>query len=191
MKSTFHSDIALWDAFKKGNRDALDCMFRDYYPMLMGYGLKLYPDKSYIEDSLQNFFLYLYEHRGQLSTPNSIRAYLFKAFRRSLLRQIEKDRTIKNKEKNMRPGLSGFQFAIDELMVKQEVLAVQKNVLLEMLNKLPNRQREVIYLRYYNDLSISDIAEVLSITYQGTVNTLHKAMKTLRMDSRLQMLPKL
>lgn len=38
----------------------------------------------------------------------------------------------------------------------------------------------MIYLRYYNDLSIQEIAEVLSISYGAVVNTLYKAMVKLR-----------
>lgn len=187
MAIAFHSDRALWHAFKKGNRDAVDSMFRIYYPVLYAYGLKMYGDAEFIEDSLQDFFLYLFEHRQTLSTPENVKAYLFKAYRRKLLRCIEKFRATAKRKGALSPNhIRHIQFSIDELIIQQEVVTLHREVLVEMLNKLPKRQREVIFLRYYNDLSIKDIAEVLSITYQGTVNTLYKAIKALRKDSNLQ-----
>lgn len=70
-------------------------------------------------------------------------------------------------------------------MTKQEVDEHVRHVLLEMLNTLPKRQREVLYLRYYDQLSLAEVAEVLSITYQGTVNTVYKAIKALRTHESL------
>lgn len=49
-----------------------------------------------------------------------------------------------------------------------------------MINELPRRQREAIFLRYYEGLQVREVAEVLGITYQGTVNTLYKGIKALR-----------
>lgn len=186
MPRAFHSDQALWLAFKKGDRDALDALFRAYYPGLYQYGLKIYGAPDFIEESLQNFFLYLYDHRNNLTTPERIKPYLFTAYRRKLLRQIEKYRSQKKSLEHTMPWQPDIHFSADEIIVKQEVETFQKELLLEMLHQLPRRQREVIYLRYYSDLNISEIAEVLSITYQGTVNTLHKAIKALRRNSKLK-----
>lgn len=186
MAIAFHSDKALWLAFKKGSREALDTLFRTYYPLLYQYGIKIYGDVTLIEDSLQSFFLHLYDKRAQLANLENIKPCLFKAYRRQLLRQIEKIRRqnkLRDQESQWQPNI---HFSADEIISKREVESFQKEMLLQMLQHLPNRQREVIYLRYYNDLSIAEIAEILSITYQGTANTLHKAIKTLRKDAKLK-----
>ena len=54
--------------------------------------------------------------------------------------------------------------------------------LAKMINNLSPRQRELIYLRYYNDLSPQEIADMLEISYRAVVNTLYKAMVKLRKD---------
>jgi DNA-directed RNA polymerase specialized sigma24 family protein len=48
------------------------------------------------------------------------------------------------------------------------------------LNELPARQREVVYLRYFQDLGIEEIAQVLSVNYQSVLNALSRAMKNLK-----------
>lgn len=188
MALAFHSDKALWVAFKKGNRDALDTLFRSHYPSLYQYGLKIYNDALFIEESLQNFFLHLYDRRANLADLENIKPYLFKAYRRSLIRNIENARKGRSIHKELLTWYPDISFSADELLIQKEEQNYQKEILLEILNKLPNRQREVIYLRYYDNLQISEIAEVLSISYQGTVNTIHKAIKAIRNDDRLRLI---
>ncbi len=183
MSIAFHSDKALWLAFKKGDREALDNLFRSYYPLLFQYGLKIYPDQNYIEESLQDFFLYLYDRRKNLNQPNSIKSYLFTSYRRRLLRRLEKKRMEKKVFEEASRWQPDIQFSIDEVIINAEDSHFQKEFFVRILNKLSSRQREAIYLRYYNDLSIHEISDVLCITYQGTVNTLHRAIKNLRKSS--------
>ena len=186
MALAFHSDKALWVAFKKGNRDALDTLFRSYYPLLYPYGLKIYANSDFIEESLQDFFLYLYENRSNLSDLERIKPYLFTAYRRRLLRQIKKYRSGRSLSQKDIPWQPDIHFGHDEIMAQQELKSFQKELLVEILHQLPRRQREVIFLRYYSGLEIKEIAEVLSISYQGTVNTLYKAIKTLRQNTSLR-----
>lgn len=175
-----------WLAFKRGDRNALDQLFRTYYPMLYLYGLKIHSHRDIIEESLQEFFLYLFEHRQQLAVPKSVRSYLFKAYRRRLLRQLDKYRTTRKLSENQMPWQPDIQISADEILIRGEENDYQKSVLQKLIQQLPARQREVIYLRYYNNLAIDEIAEVLSISYQGTVNTIYKALKTLRKDVNLR-----
>jgi RNA polymerase sigma factor (sigma-70 family) len=61
--------------------------------------------------------------------------------------------------------------------------AIFKNKKIEvLLNKLPKRQKEAIYLKYYSELKTAEIAEIMNINYQSVVNTLHKAIKSLKED---------
>ena len=188
MAVAFHSDKALWCAFKSGNRDALDVIFRSYYSSLYNYGYKIYSDGGFIEDCLQDFFLYLFERREGLANLEKIKPYLFKAFRRSLFRRLEKSRAEKRKQDSFvnQNQVGNIQFSVDELIIEQEAESLRGVLLLELLNRLPKQQREAIYLRYYHELTIREVAEVLNISYQGTVNTLYKAMKALRRNETLK-----
>lgn len=58
--------------------------------------------------------------------------------------------------------------------------SVERESILDALGRLPQRQREVLVLRYYEDLSEAQIAHVLDIS-QGSVKThAHRALTTLR-----------
>ena len=180
----------IWQTFKQGDRQALAVIFKNNYSVLYDYGLRICGDGSMVEDCLQDFFIYLFDHRKNLSDLDSIRPYLFKSFRRMLLRQMNKSSKIQCSNSPIDLPIPDIQFSAEDLMIKQEVVVLQNKVLLEMLNNLPKRQREVIYLRYYNDLSISEIEGVMSISYQGIVNKLHRAIKSLRKHSNYKLLSK-
>ncbi len=186
MSITFYSDDALWRAFKLGRRDALDALFRLYYIPLLHYGLKIYAHKDFIEESLQTFFLYLFDHRNDLSEPHNLKAYLFKAYRRQLLRSLEQQRIRERKDRVHRSQLIDIQFSIDEFLIHEEEEKIRASELTRMINSLSKSQREVIYLRFYAGLNIKDIAVLQSVTYQGVVNTIHKAIKALRNNPGLK-----
>jgi len=173
------SDIYLWKGLKKGDKVALNILFRKYYPLLHNYGSKLTKNTALTEDCLQDFFLYLYEHRHNLKEVDTIKPYLFKAFRNRLFKYLKAKTNIVSIESIEKDGLP-IEFSAEELMIHQENAQLQSAQILPLLNQLTNKQKELIYLKYYNNLSITDISEVIGISYQGVLNGLGKAMKKLR-----------
>ncbi len=173
------SDFYLWKGFKRGDKNALNVIFRRYYPLLHNYGRKLTQNTTLTEDCLQDFFLYLYEHRHNLKDVDTIKPYLFKAFRNRLFNYLKVNTNIVSLETIEKNGLP-IEFSAEELMIHQENAQLQNAQILPLLNQLTNKQKELIYLKYYNNLSITDIAEVVGISYQGVLNGLSKTMKKLR-----------
>ncbi len=182
----FQTERTLWLAFKAGDRRALDQLFKTYYPNLFRYGIKICANADVTDSTLQDFFIYLFEHRQGLSVPKNTKAYLFGAYRRKLLQHLQDTRSTRIKQQAFRTQQIDIQFSIEDMVIRDEQELHTQQMLMRMLNDLPKRQREAIYLRYYDDLDIRAVAEVLSITYQGTVNTIHKAVKTLRAHPGLE-----
>ena len=56
----------------------------------------------------------------------------------------------------------------------------EKYLLLESLNSLTKRQKQVIVDYYINKLSIDEIAEKLGVSYRTVVNTKTTAIKKLK-----------
>ncbi|WP_236973675.1 RNA polymerase sigma factor [Membranihabitans maritimus] len=174
MKET---EIALWNSFRNGDREALSTIFRSHYSFLYQYGYKICGNSQLVEDCIQDLFLYLYETRKTLGDVTYIKSYLFKSYRRRLLKemQIAKGETVNQSHEKL-------VVEPQEIYVLPDEDAVRKKIIASMINKLPPRQRELIFLRYYSDLSIDEISETLSISYRSVINTLYKAMIRLRKD---------
>jgi len=67
-------------------------------------------------------------------------------------------------------------------MTHQETENFKNKNIAILLNKLPKRQKEAIYLKYYSGLKTTEISEIMNINYQSVVNTLHKAINNLKED---------
>ncbi len=55
------TDKFLWKALKEGDINAFSVLFESYYPDLHSYGLKISKNTALTEDTLQDFFLYVFE----------------------------------------------------------------------------------------------------------------------------------
>ncbi|MDO5981142.1 RNA polymerase sigma factor [Flavivirga spongiicola] len=184
------TDYDLWASLKSGDLKAFSTLFKIYYPLLHNYGLKLSNyNEQLTEDCLQEFFLYVYEHKENLANLNSIKPYLYVSFRRHLFREIKKASKMVNYDKNENFFVE-INFSTEDLIIQQEIDALKHGNLVKFLNELPSRQKEVLYLKYYSDLNIDEIAKVLEINYQSVLNLIHKGIKKLRQNTSLNELLK-
>ena len=174
-----HNDI--WTAFKSGEEEAFSRLFFDYYGRLYHYGLKLARDEELVKDVIQDFYLYLFENHESLTDEVShLTSYLLTSFRRRLLREISRRTKQNQREEESVPEDHLFVIGIEEIIIREETKEQNKQIIVHLLNELPPRQREILYLKYYLDLSLPQIAEMLSISYQVVANHLYRALKKLR-----------
>ena len=85
------SDKIIWKSLKEGNPEAFEVLFKTFYPRLFNYGFKISRNTIITEDSLQDFFVYIYEHRQNLSDLDTIAPYLFASYRRFIIKVIQKN----------------------------------------------------------------------------------------------------
>ena len=72
------------------------------------------------------------------------------------------------------------EFSIEHHLIREQTLRETATKFSDALNKLPKREKEIIYLRFYQNLEISEIVEVMEINSQSVYNLLHKALSHLR-----------
>ena len=160
------SDQILWKSIKEGDLKAFSILFKSFYPKLYSYGLKISRDVDLTEDSLQDFFVYIFERKENLSDLDSIAPYLFSSYRRFIIKKInklQKYNILRNVDKN----IIDIKFTPEEFITHQESTTFRNKNLAELINKLPKRQKEVIYLKFHCDLKPSEIAETMDINYQS------------------------
>jgi RNA polymerase sigma factor (sigma-70 family) len=171
----------IWAAFKSGEENAFANLYFHYYLRLYHYGLKLVQDEELVKDVLQDFYLYLFENRENLvEEVNNITSYLLVAFRRRLLRKNNTRKTNREHQEKSIPKDFFFVISVEDIIIEKESKAQNKETVLRLLNELPPRQREILYLKYYMDLSLPEIAEALGISYQVVANHLYRAHKKLK-----------
>lgn len=163
---------------KKGNRKSLATLYSLFYDNLFHYGNKLTRNEERVEDCIQNLFLKIFERRKTLGEISNVRAYIFVSFKRLLLNKSKKELT----EHHMISLTNSDEIVFHEediLEMSYNQYTIEKK-LHTLLNELSSKQKEVIYLKYYNKLSSKEIAEIINTTPQVVLNLLHQSYKKLR-----------
>lgn len=171
------SDI--WAKFKEGDQDAFQFIFRKYYSMLFNYGRKLLPGNDDIDDILQELFLKIWNKRAQLSEVVSIKAYLITSFRRIALDHIKKSRKYIHSDDELNFGVT---LSVEDITISEEMNQEEKRRLKSSVEQLTKRQREIIYLRFYEGLSYDEIEAIVHVNYQTIRNCVYEAIKVLKRD---------
>lgn len=142
--------------------------------------MKLCGNRELVKDQIQELFISLWNRSGPLNQIESKKSYLLISLKRKILKKLE-EKSDTPKIKDEWEEFASFFFNTEEFMIQKEIEGSRKLALQEALNQLPDRQREVVYLRFYRGLSYEEIEEVLSINYQSAVNHVYRAKKKLQL----------
>ena len=176
----------LWIRALKGDADAFRDIHRALFKGLYNYALKLLQDGDQASDAVQDLFVKIWVRREGIGVVQKIKPYFFTALRRQVLNQL---RNLHLRELQIgslpRPDID---FSPEEIVVRNEEYEKLQSKITALLNELPRRQKEVIYLRYFEEMDYSQIAEVMGIHYQSVLNLTQKALQKLRSADLLSML---
>lgn len=189
------SDEHYWQTFINNNDDeAFSILYKRYFTSLYRYGYHLTPHKEAVLDAVQNLFVYIYQHRASLNEVYSVRSYLLTSLRRTVARTMVQERKyIADEDLTIGTMASQEDFSIgeaahfimdihpslEELWADDDESKARRTRVLHSINNLPKRQREVIYLYFYEQLSHKQIAEMMEIKIETVYIVLHRALKSL------------
>lgn len=168
-----------WQQLRSGDKNALASIYNEHVDVLIKYGMKVCGDISVVEDCIQNLFITLWEKHASLGQTDSIRNYLLASLRRAIYKYHNK-KVISQDPVEMRTEGVDAELSFEQLTINAEMDEERKARFKHALEKISSRQREVIYLRYYQDKDYDEICEIMGITYQGARNMLFKALKSLK-----------
>jgi RNA polymerase sigma factor (sigma-70 family) len=181
-------DATLWKNFKSGDESAFALIFRTHYEAMFNYGLKFQKDKDLVEDMIQELFLELWKNRQHLSDTDKIKPYLFTAIRRKILSKQNHQSKIKKLFSKDLPKEYAFEIVLspETELIDSQAKEKVSHQLKTALEALPPRQKEILYLLFYQDLSYEEIANVMEMNYQSARNLVHRAVTQLREKSLLK-----
>ena len=172
-------DTELWQRLIGGDKGALGLIYSQHADYLLQYGHRLTQDELIIEDCVHDLFVDLWRTHNGLSPTNAIRPYLIVSLRRRIIRKIQQQQKFKDQEKVPEIDFQA-EIAVDELIISQEVSEEQAAMLKKAFTQLTGRQREAIFLKYYEEMDYKDIAETMGISYQSVRNVVFTGIKKLR-----------
>jgi len=152
--------------------EAVTAAYQTHYDALVRTAAMLVGDVATAEDVVQESFIAMHRAWWRLRDTSRAVPYL----RRSVInksRSVLRRRAVAGRHLQAR--------APDLPSAEESALAVvQRSSVLEALSALPSRQREVVILRYYADLSEAEIAEALGISRGAVKSHTARAKGSLR-----------
>lgn len=169
----------IWESFRQGQSWAFRKLYMDMYESLYSYGLSILSSEPETRDLIQDLFIKLWNRRKRLPKARNIKAYLFVAFRTTILDfyRVKKNRT---GDPNDLPARLQFTFSVEEQLIKDETDADLARRISDAIGLLNEREKEIVYLRFFHDLEYKEIGKVMGIRYQSVRNLMHKALLALR-----------
>lgn len=173
-------DQKLWEALRAGNHQAYATIYNQQINSLYAYGKKLCSNTAKVEDAIQDVFIDLWRYKGNLGTVRSIAAYLITCLRRQLLKNINKERILVFDDAHLPEDHFEFEFSAQDLMIQAQDQQREMERIRKALNLLTPRQKEIIYLKYFQGLSYEEIGNMMNLNHRSTYNLVSKALATLR-----------
>jgi RNA polymerase sigma-70 factor (ECF subfamily) len=167
----------LWDAFRQGDRQAFEELFLMFNNTLFAVGLKLTDDKALAEDYIHEVFIDLWHKRNALKAVDNVKYYLVVCYRRLLVGHLSAD----SKKTNLytevsEPQVDSAEYKLIEEQLKKDTISKLK----EAIDKLPERQKQIIELRYMKSMGYDEIENIMSINYTSSRKLVYKAITNLK-----------
>lgn len=174
-------DKSLINRIRSGDYAAFTLLYNKYVSPLTQYGLKFIPDLPAVEDCLHDVFVWVWTNRRQLDFHHSVKSYLFKSVRTSMLHWLEKQNRLQPLHAGEEHGYPfELQLSPEALVVDNEDRRLIRQQIENVLSRLTAKQKEVIYLRYYEGLNFEDIAQSLNLSVKACYKLMGRAIATLR-----------
>jgi RNA polymerase sigma factor (sigma-70 family) len=169
----------LWGRFLKGDNQVLSLIYLQHSNALFDYGCRFTIDKDMVKDCIQEVFCTLIKNHKHLGETDNVRLYLLKSLKRRIIRELKKS----SKQAGL---LNDEDFQFDLRMAenledqKNELKEDQRQLVMEAMELLTERQKEAIYLRFNRGLEYEEISFLLNLNYQSSRALIHRAIEKLR-----------
>ena len=134
-------------------------------------------DSMLTKDAIQEVFITLLTKYNKINITNSIKLYLFKSLRTEIFKKLRaeqrySDLIVSDTDFNL-------EYSAEDKIIEDEITMIRIRELSHVIEDLPRRQKECIYLRFYEGMSYQEISEIMEIEVSSTYKMLYKAIEQL------------
>ena len=167
----------LWKSFRNGDNDSFELIYKNYADILFRYGIQFTSNESLVKDAIHDVYVKLYNDRLRLKTEVNIKFYLFTCLKNHLYNLLKRELFFDKVD--LEEGEYLDPCAEEQVTVTLNQKELQQTVR-KVLSMLTDRQREIIYYRYMEELSIEEIAILMDMNYQSVQNSIQRSIKKIR-----------
>ena len=178
------TDEELALSYINGNNEAFDLLLSRNQNKLFSYILFVVRNRDLADDLFQETFVKVITklHQGKYTTSGQFSAWVMRIAHNAIMDWYREQKSSKVIDATKDNDLSnvGSNELLDEnieaLYVRHQVM----NDVTKMMNLLPTTQREVIYMRFYQNMSFKEIAETTGVSINTSLGRMRYAVLNLR-----------
>lgn len=177
------TDEQLVVAYAQGNNNAFDILLTRHKSNVFSYIYFIVRNKELAEDIFQETFVkaIMTIKQGRYTESGKFRAWITRIAHNLIIdnfRQEKNEQTISNDEceVDLFNNHKLSDGTIEDKMVKEQILSDVK----KLVEYLPANQREVLLLRYYQDLSFKEIADITGVSINTALGRMRYAILNMR-----------
>ena len=186
LKGMTDEELAL--SYVGGNNKAFDLLLSRTQSKLFSYILFVVHDHDRANDVFQETFVKVITklHQGKYVNSGKFSAWLMRIAHNVIMDWYRDHRTENIVEPNEENDLSNISSRdLMEANVENRYVNTQvMNDVTRMMNQLPPTQREVVYMRFYQDMSFKEIAETTGVSINTSLGRMRYAVMNMRKMAR-------
>lgn len=171
------SDLSLIGLITRGDEQAFDRLFTDWYGKLYTYAYTVLRDETKAEEAVQAVFCRIWEKREQLQVHSSIKAYLYGSVYNECMNWPRQEKHVK--AHRLHVLRSNDRAEADNAAGKAEMGELEQK-LKQALDELPDQCRAIFQLSRFGGLKYREIADQLDLSVKTVEAQVSKALKQLR-----------
>ena len=177
------TDDMLVALYSKGNDKAFDELLSRYQGKIFNYIFFIVRNQELAEDLFQETFVkaIVTMQQGRYTADGKFGAWITRIAHNLVIdsfRQERNENTISNDETEV-DLLNDADLCDDNI----EMQMINDQTLIDvrrLVDALPDNQREVVYMRYYQDLSFKEIAEIVGVSINTALGRMRYALLNMR-----------
>ncbi len=159
----------------KVSQQLIEEALNDFQGPLIGYAMGFLKDLDRSKDVVQDTFIKLSQQKTE-KVERGLKTWLFTVCRNGALDQIRKNKRLVALDDDNRAELVSEDWSPDERADQED----QHQVIWQLIDRLSDNQQEVIRLKFQQDLSYREIAELTGLKEGNVGFLLHTGLKRLR-----------
>jgi RNA polymerase sigma-70 factor (ECF subfamily) len=158
------------------DKSSFEKLFKTLFPSLSHFARKYVPDNDTAKEITHDVFLNLWEKRENIDSSTSLKSYLFTSVYNRCMNYIRDHRKFNRDEQIFNILEQEEQSVPYDHLEEQEL----ESKIIDSLNSLPPRCREIFMLNRFEGINYAEIAEKLDISVKTVETQMSKALRILR-----------
>jgi RNA polymerase sigma factor (sigma-70 family) len=171
-------EAEIWINLKAGDKSALSYFYTRYLKGLYNYGLKINRDSGLVEDCIQDVFISVWNSHSRLGDVTNVKSYFYKSLRTKIIYKL----SILSRTPLKDIDAFSFELSHKSHYITQRINSDVSDKIKQFVNLLSPKQKEAIFLVYFEELSYEEVAAIMDLKIKTVYNLIHLAIANLRQN---------